>query len=144
MSASRQMESDVELREGGDLPRDQVLALYRANAWSSADKPDALMRALAGSDAVVTAWRDGVLIGLANAISDGALVVYYPHMLVHPDHHERGVGRAILERLQSRYASLHQQVLVAEDDAVGFYERCGFDHPKAARAMWVYEDLEHA
>lgn len=132
-----------ELREGGDLPCGAVLALYRANAWSSADKPEALMRGLAGSHAVVSAWVGERLIGLANAISDGALVVYYPHMLVHPEFHRSGVGRAILERLQQRYRDIHQQVLVAEDEATGFYERCGFAHPKAARAMWVYEDLEH-
>jgi GNAT superfamily N-acetyltransferase len=32
-------------------------------------------------------------VGLGNAISDGALVVYYPHMLVLPEYQGRGIGR---------------------------------------------------
>lgn len=134
---------DVELRETRDLPRREVLALYRALAWSSAEKPDALMRALAGSDAVVSAWSGDVLVGLGNAISDGALVVYYPHMLVHPDHRGRGIGRAILERLRARYRDFHQQVLVADADAVRFYERCGFERAGTTSPLWIFQGDEH-
>ena len=134
----------LEIREGETPPRDDVLALYRANDWSSADRPDALMRALAGSDTVVTAWLEGRLVGLANAISDGALVVYYPHMVVLPNLHRRGVGRAILGRLRERYGAFHQQTLLADTQAVGFYEACGFELAGSASAMWIYEDREHA
>ena len=49
--------------------RAQVLALYEANEWSSAEKPDALMQALEGSDCVATAWLGDELVGLANALS---------------------------------------------------------------------------
>ena len=61
----------ITLSERRDLPRQAVLELYRANGWSSADKPEALMAALAGSHAVVTAWEGDRLLGLGNALSDG-------------------------------------------------------------------------
>jgi hypothetical protein len=32
-------------------------------------------------------------VGLANAIPDGFLLVYFPHMLVDPDHSVRASGR---------------------------------------------------
>ncbi len=118
--------ADYELSETRDLPRADVLGLYGANRWSSAAKPDLLMTALGNSDTVVTAWVRGTgtgvtLIGLGNALSDGALVVYYPHLLVHPDWHGKGVGRAIIRRLQERYAGFHQHALIADAPAVGFY-----------------------
>lgn len=127
-----------------DVPdRESVLALYRANDWSSADDPDRLMAALAGSHRVVTAWDDqgdsDRLIGLGNAISDGALVVYYPHLLVHPDWHGQGVGRTILRHLQRQYDGFHQQVLLAEAEAVGFYVRQGFDIAIRTRPMWIFK-----
>ena len=76
-------EQEIRYRETREIPPEQVLALYRANGWSAASQPDALCRALRGSEALVSAWAGDVLVGLGNAISDGALVVYYPHLLVH-------------------------------------------------------------
>ncbi|WP_245574070.1 GNAT family N-acetyltransferase [Neptunomonas japonica] len=122
---------------------DEVLELYCENHWSSAEKPDLLMRALRKSDALVTARLDGKLVGLANAISDGYLVVYYPHMLVHPTYHGRGVGRKLMEAMQTKYAGFHQQMLTADGDAVGFYKSLGFEKAGMAEAMWIYGGNEH-
>jgi GNAT superfamily N-acetyltransferase len=122
---------------------EEVLELYCENHWSAAEKPDLLMRALRKSDALVTARFDGKLIGLGNAISDGCLVVYYPHMLVHPAYQGKGVGRQLMEAMQAKYAGFHQQMLTADGDAVGFYKRLGFDKAGMAEAMWVYAGNDH-
>jgi GNAT superfamily N-acetyltransferase len=133
------MENDViEIRDEKELPREKVLALYQACRWSAADKPDELLRALAGSHSVISAWKGEELLGLANAISDGALVVYYPHLLVSPSHQQSGIGRRIMQKMNERYGSLHQQVLLAVDDAYGFYQRLGFRDTAGVRPMWVY------
>ena len=50
-----------------------------------------------GSHSVVTAWVEDRLVGLGNTLSDGHLVVYYPHLLVHPD--SAGVGSARGDRV---------------------------------------------
>jgi len=84
------------------------------------------MRALERSHSVVTAWVKGSLVGLGNAISDGSLVVYYPHMLVLPEFQGRGIGRQLMKRLMKRYRGFHQHILVAEGKAVSFYRKCGF------------------
>lgn len=138
---------DLTLSETRDVPEAAVLALYRAHGWSAADKPDALLAALRGSHALVTAWHGGVrtgeLVGLGNAISDGHLVVYYPHLLVSPAAQGLGVGRAIMDRLMATYAGFHQHMLVADGAAVGFYERCGFERAGGTVPMWVYDGGEH-
>jgi GNAT superfamily N-acetyltransferase len=116
----------IELREIRDFTIEQVLKLYHANKWTSAKDPKKLFDALMNSHSLVTAWDGGTLIGLGNAISDGSLVVYYPHLLVLPDYQRRGVGRRIMERLTSKYKNFHQQVLLATGP-VEFYKKCGFD-----------------
>ena len=123
-------------------PRD-VLALYRANGWSSAEKPDLLLAALAGSHHLVTAHAGDRLVGLANAISDGHLVVYYPHLIVHPDRQGQGIGRGLMARMRARYRDMHQHMLVAEGNAVGFYQRMGFERAGQTVAMWIYEGGDH-
>lgn len=65
---------------------------------------------------------DGRLVGLANAISDGHLDVYFPHMLVHPEYHRRGIGRLIMRAPLARYSGFHQLMLTADGDAVRFYQ----------------------
>lgn len=135
-------DAEVELRDRGELPRDQVIALYRDCGWSSAEKPDHLITALANSHTVISAWHAGTLVGLGNAISDGALVVYYPHLLVQPAFQRRGIGRRIIEALQNRYAGFHQQVLLAVKDATEFYRQCGFNNAHSVEPMWIYEDSD--
>lgn len=127
-----------------DRPQEaEVIALYRANGWSSAEKPAQLMAALGNSHALVTARIGGQLVGLGNAISDGHLVVYYPHMLVHPDHQRQGIGRRMMQAMMARYAGFHQQMLTADGAAIAFYESLGFEGAGRTRSMWIYAGTEH-
>ncbi len=132
------MSAAITYSETRDLPRAGILDLYRANAWSSADRPDALCMALAGSHALVTAWDGAQLVGLGNALSDGHLVVYYPHLLVLPTYQGRGIGHHIMHRLTSKYGGFHQHMLVADAGTGAFYRKCGFERAGATQAMWIY------
>jgi GNAT superfamily N-acetyltransferase len=42
-------------------------------------------------------------VGLGNAISDGHLVVYFPHLVVHPEYQGRGIGNGPMKMMMSRY-----------------------------------------
>jgi GNAT superfamily N-acetyltransferase len=125
------------------LTEAEVLPLYQANAWSSAEKPLQLLAALRNSHSLVTARVDGRLVGLGNAISDGHLVVYFPHMLVHPDFHRQGIGRAMMTVLLKKYAGFHQKMLTADGDAVAFYRSLGFERAGKTEPMWIYAGNEH-
>ena len=120
------------------IEKSEVIEIYKANDWSSADKPTELINALRNSHSLVTARKNGKLVGLANAISDGYLVVYYPHMLIHPDYQGQGIGRTIMQVMFDRYESFHQQILTAVVDAVGFYEKVGFERAGQTVPMWIY------
>ncbi len=133
----------VIYRTTKSLPRSEVLKLYRLVGWSAARKPAQLMRALNKSHSVVTAWADGALIGLGNAISDQGLVVYYSHLLVAPDYQNQGIGREIMGRLMHRYRGFHQHILVADAKAASFYQRCGFVKAGKTISMWIFKGGEH-
>jgi GNAT superfamily N-acetyltransferase len=118
---------EVEIKINGDLESEQIIELYLANKWSSAEKPIQLIAALENSHTVVTAYNNKNLIGLANSLSDGHLVVYYSHLLVHPDFQGLGVGRKIMAAMSSIYSEFHQQILVADGRAIDFYSSVGFE-----------------
>jgi GNAT superfamily N-acetyltransferase len=121
----------------------EVIDLYRANKWSSAEKPAQLMAALTNSHCLVTARVENRLVGLGNAISDGHLVVYYSHMLVHPDFHRKGIGKKMMQEMQTRYSGFHQQMLVADGQAIEFYRSLGFTPAGRTQSMWIYGGSDH-
>lgn len=134
---------EVDISQQDSIEESEVIALYRANEWSSADKPEQLMAALRNSHTLITARIDGRLVGLANAISDGHLVVYYPHMLVDPDFHRCGIGSKIMSAMSKRYKGFHQQMLTADGDAIQFYEALGFERAGRTASMWIYAGDDH-
>ena len=133
----------IEYYSRQNIAAGQLHALYTANNWSSAQKPALLKQALAHSHAVVSAWRGRQLVGLGNAISDGHLVVYYPHVLVHPDYQGRGIGTEIMRRLKEKYRGFHQHVLIADGRAIEFYRKCGFTRAGGTESMWIYAGTDH-
>ena len=125
------------------LNQDEVLNLYRANDWSAASKPEQLLASLRNAHSLVTARIDGRLVGLGNAISDGHLVVYFPHMLVLPELQGKGIGRQMMQALLRRYAGFHMQMLTADGKAIDFYQSLGFQRAGNTAPMWIYAGDEH-
>lgn len=134
---------DIEIEETKEVNKEKIIKLYQANKWSSAEKPDLLYKALMNSDSLITAWDGNKLVGLGNAISDGYLVVYYPHLLVHPDYQGKGIGRMIVDRFQKKYGNFHQQMLTADGRAIDFYRKCGFEKAGSTQSMWIYQGDDH-
>ena len=134
---------NIEVTLNTHIEEKELITLYEANAWSSAKKPKELLAALQNSHTLVVARISGKLVGIGNAISDGYLVVYYPHMLVHPDFQGRGIGRAMMEAMQTVYGSFHQQMLTADGDAIEFYENLGFERAGRTESMWIYAGNDH-
>ena len=137
------MDMDIGIKETKEINAEKIIKLYKANKWSSAEKPDLLYKALMNSDSLITAWDGNRLVGLGNAISDGYLVVYYPHLLVHPDYQGKGIGRMIVDRFQKKYGNFHQQTLTADGKAIDFYRKCGFEKAGSTQSMWIYQGDEH-
>ncbi|MBD8488846.1 GNAT family N-acetyltransferase [Echinicola sp. CAU 1574] len=129
--------------ETHDISVEQILELYEANHWSSAEKPTALYKALMNSHSLVSAWDGAKLVGLANAISDGHLMVYFPHLLVLPAYQGKGIGKLIMERMEEKYRNFHMQMLTADGESVGFYEKMGFEKAGMTVPMWKYKGKEH-
>jgi ribosomal protein S18 acetylase RimI-like enzyme len=120
-----------------------VVALYLANEWSSAEEPELLHKALTASHSLFSAWDGSKLVGLGNAISDGYLVVYYPHLIVLPEYQGQGIGTELMRRLMARYIGFHQHMLVADGRALDFYRKSGFERAGKAEPMWIYAGHDH-
>ncbi len=133
----------IVISERRDIKVEDIIELYKVNKWSSAEKPNELYNALLNSHSLITAWDGDKLIGLGNAISDGYLVVYYPHLLVHPNYQGKGIGQMIMDKMQEKYKDFHMQMLTADGKAIDFYNKVGFVKAGKTQPMWIYKGNEH-
>jgi GNAT superfamily N-acetyltransferase len=133
----------ITISERRDIEPSSILDLYRANKWSSAEKPEELINALRNSHTLFSAWDSDKLVGIGNAISDGYLVVYYPHLLVHPNYQGKGIGQLIMKKMKDRYSHFHMQILAADEQAIDFYKKVGFVRAGQTEPMWIYSGDEH-
>ncbi|HWV72599.1 MAG TPA: GNAT family N-acetyltransferase [Pseudosphingobacterium sp.] len=133
----------IIISERRDIATSNILDLYRANKWSSTEKPEQLINALRNSHTLFSVWDDDKLVGIGNAISDGYLVVYYPHLLVHPNYQGKGIGQLIMKKMKDKYSDFHMQILTADEQAVDFYKKVGFVRAGQTEPMWIYSGNEH-
>ncbi|GAA4792676.1 GNAT family N-acetyltransferase [Olivibacter ginsenosidimutans] len=134
---------NINISDTKHIPQNQILELYKANRWSAAEKPDQLYQALLHSHTLISAWDGDQLLGLGNAISDGYLVVYYPHLLIHPTYQGQGIGQLIMKEMKARYKDFHMQMLTADGRAIEFYQKMGFTKAGDTQSMWIYAGNEH-
>ena len=106
---------------------DEYAALCAAVGWTTIDDSG---RAIEGSLAGVCAVDGGDLVGMGRLVGDGAMYCFAVDVVVAPTFQRRGVGRAIVKRLENLAAekSLGTRLdLVAAGDVRAFYERLGYE-----------------
>ena len=112
-----------------DLPRTEVLALYRAAGWFAQDDPAPQLDAMIANSFAVSAAFDpaGRLVGMARALSDGVSDAYILDVVVDPAHRSRGIGREIVKRLADHLASfgIDWIVCVGVPGTEAFYRAAG-------------------
>ena len=80
---------------------------------------------LAGANLIVTARRDGEILGLARCISDGAWICYCAELAVKESAQGLGVGANIIRTLNELLGPKVGLALFSEPEALGFYEKAG-------------------
>ena len=126
--------SDVSIRPSTEALTDpELCGLYAAVGWTVyAENPTRLRAAIDGSHFVATARVDGQLVGLVRVVSDGVSIAYIQDILVHPDHHRRGIGRRLLAAAIDHYPDVRQKVLLTDDrpEQLTFYASMGFSNTR--------------
>ena len=106
---------------------DEYVALCASVGWTPIDASD---RALEGSLAAVCAVDGGNLVGMGRLVGDGAMYCFAVDVVVDPAYQRRGVGRAIMNRLELLAAARSlgpRHDLVAAAHVRAFYERVGYE-----------------
>ena len=109
---------------------DEFVTVTAAVGWTDAYDPTAIPASLAASLHGVVAVEDDRVIGLGRLVGDGAIYYYLQDLAVLPERQRRGVGAAILGRLEEwiagRAGARTFVGLFAVGDSVSLYRRFGY------------------
>ncbi len=108
------------------LSQDQVQELFQSVKWPHAQVPERLMRALAHSEILITAWDGERLVGLANVVGDGEFYAYIHWLITHADYQRRGIGRTLLAKLLAKLESRNQVFVFSEMRYASFWQQMDF------------------
>lgn len=104
--------------------------LTEAVGWGGNEDAAAFERSYAAYPLVVHARDEGGrLVGYVSAFSDGAYSTMLGEVLVRRDAQGRGVGRALMERVEQEWPGVAMYVK-AMGDAKHFFKACGYKEPR--------------
>lgn len=93
--------------------------------WRKPLSGEKLLHVFRGSAAVLLALDDQMVVGFANALSDGVLMAYIPLLEVRPEYQKRGIGTELIRRLVEKLGGLYGIDLLCDENLVPFYQRLG-------------------
>ena len=109
-------------------PIQQLQALLNQHTfWATGRTKRQLWSMLAGSSAVVTAWRGRRLVGFGRASSDGVFRAVLWDVVVAADAQGGGLGRRLVEELlRCKPVASSEKVYVMTTNSGDFYKKLGF------------------
>ena len=116
---SYQIESSFDLEE--------MLILYKKSGINRPiENKNRMATMLASANLLVTARRNGQLVGLARCMTDKAWVVYICDLLVDKNLQYQGIGKELLRQVQKVTGAEVQQLLHSAESAMGYYPKVGY------------------
>ncbi len=116
----------------------QLKDLFESVQWKSAQRADKLVLAFAQSSKVISAWDDGVLVGLIRGLDDGVWQATIDCLLVNPRYQEKGIAAQLLSQLKEEYKEiLYLNVVPEEKQNVSFYAKYEFEKQEDATLMQI-------
>lgn len=82
----------------------------------------------AQANLVVSAWHEGVLVGLARGLTDHSYCCYLSDLAVDQAHQRQGIGGALLAQVRQVLGPEVSLILLSAPEAMGYYPKVAFVH----------------
>ncbi len=83
---------------------------------------------LQNSNLMITAWDDGLLVGIARSMTDFHYACYLSDLAVHKAYQNQGIGKLLQIKTQDQLGPKCKLIAIAAPDANSYYEHIGFSN----------------
>jgi len=128
----------IEYKNTRKFQQEELQDLFLSVEWESGRYPEKLVLAMEHSDSVFSAWdENGKLIGLINALDDGAMTAYIHFLLVDPAYQGQGIGKELIRMMKEKYKDYLRVVLISDDKKTCFYRNSDFKVAEGTTPMFI-------
>lgn len=121
------MKENFEYKYNVEISKEQLVNLFKAVGWKTAEYPEELYNAIKNSEYVMSVWKDENLVGLISAITDGYINVFITYLLVKPEYQNMGLGKIMMDDFSKTFEGFGRRILTTESDKEKFYNKFNFN-----------------
>jgi predicted N-acetyltransferase YhbS len=135
----------IAYRTGNNLDVDAVIELYKScslGARRPSDDRARMAAMLANANLVITAWDDGLMVGISRSLTDFVYATYLSDLAVRETYQKRGIGRELIRRTQEAGGPDTRVILLSAPAAMNYYPRIGFTRHESAWTILGSEPLQ--
>lgn len=107
---------------------DAVIEVYES---SGINRPthdsNRIAKMYASSQVVVTAWDNGLLVGVARSVTDFCYCCYLSDLAVRSEYQNAGIGKKLVALTKEHIGDECMLLLIAAPSAVNYYPKIGMD-----------------
>lgn len=85
-----------------------------------------IARMFAGANLVISAWSDGVMVGICRALTDHSYCCYISDLAVAEDFQKLGIGKRLIQEVRDTVGDEVSIIIVSNPNAVSYYPKVGF------------------
>jgi ribosomal protein S18 acetylase RimI-like enzyme len=85
-----------------------------------------IARMFASSNVVISAWADGILVGVCRALTDYGYCCYLSDLAVDRAFQRHGIGKQLIKRVQAIIGEEVSLILLSAPSAMSYYPSIGF------------------
>ena len=117
----------IEYRRNFPLDPNDVIRVYDSSGLIRPTKDLARIgRMFAASNLVISAWSDGVLVGVCRALTDYSYCCYLSDLAVDRDYQKQGIGKQLIKHVRTAIGEEVSLILLSAPGAMSYYPKLGF------------------
>ncbi len=119
---------DIQYEQSTDLSVEDYIDILKRSTLAERrpiDQPELMRKAVEEADVTVTAWQDGVLVGIARSLTDYSACVYVADLAVDEAFQGLGIGKRLLDFTHEISGLQTKLILLAAPKAETYYPHIG-------------------
>ncbi|RBP83144.1 GNAT family N-acetyltransferase [Marinomonas rhizomae] len=117
----------------------ELLSKTTLGARRPIDQFEVIEAMLENANLLITAWKNGHLIGVARSVTDFAFCCYLSDLAVDESVQASGVGKTLVRMTKEALQPQCSLILLSAPQAVNYYPKIGFSQHDSA---WVLTNLD--